>query len=270
MSTSVPESGQIPDAMGPLRVTSAQSPSGGALRTRSALIVGVGGLGCPAALLLARAGVGRLVLADDDVVEASNLHRQVLFSPSDVGRPKLEAARDALASAAPGVQVELLATRFLPDNALELASSVDLVLEGSDNFATKFLAADACHLASVPVVHGAAIRWRGTAWAVPPEGRPCYRCLFEDVPGAEAGLNCSEAGVMGPVVGLVGAIMADLALRVLSGDRGALGPITTFDGQRDTLRRVRIGPRPGCPLCGPQRQIFDLTESRYIDGHCAA
>ncbi|MDX2052137.1 MAG: HesA/MoeB/ThiF family protein [Polyangiaceae bacterium] len=235
--------------------------------THSVLVVGVGGLGCPAALALVRAGVGRVVLADDDEVDITNLHRQILFEESDVGTPKLDAAHRALQRHLEGFQrVELVRSRLLPENALALLSGVDVVVEGADNFATKFLAADAAHLASVPVVHGAAIRFQGTVLAVPPGGQPCYRCLFEDVPGAEAGLNCAQAGVMGPVVGVIGALMADNALRILAQDMSVFGKIATFDGKRDRLRFVPLTPNPKCPLCGPTQSIGDVRESRYIDG----
>jgi molybdopterin/thiamine biosynthesis adenylyltransferase len=237
----------------------------------TALVVGVGGLGCPAALGLALAGVGRLVLADDDVVDATNLHRQVLFREADVGRDKLDAARDRLVEhGVAASRIELVRSRLLPDNAVALASSCDVVLEGSDNFATKFLAADACRLAARPIVHGAAIRWTATVWAVASGGRPCYRCLFEDVPVAAAGLNCNEAGVVGPVVGLAGALMADLALRVLAGDASCYGKLFAIDGKRDELRPVEISPRESCALCSDSQIIFDTEETRYTRPVCAA
>jgi len=148
-------------------------------------------------------------------------------------------------------------------------SQVDLVLEGADNFATKFLAADAAHLEARPIVHGAAVRWVATAWAVSAGGAPCYRCLFEDVPpGAQQG--CSEAGVMGPVVGFCGALMADLALRVLSGDGSAFASLYTYDGQRDHLRQVAARGRADCALCGPSPSITDILEARYCTPSCAA
>lgn len=235
-------------------------------RTARVLVVGLGGLGCPAALALARAGVGTLVLCDDDVVEASNLHRQILYGASDVGRDKLDAARDALERL--GARVELRRTRLLPDTALELVREVDVVVEGADNYATKFLAADACHLAQRPVVHGAGVRWITTAWAVAGAGRPCYRCLFEDVPGgAQAG--CNEAGVMAPVVGFGGALMADLALSVLA-RREPWGQLCSYDGQNDRLRSIEVAPRVTCDLCGQSPVISDLRAARYVAAHCAA
>jgi molybdopterin/thiamine biosynthesis adenylyltransferase len=235
------------------------------------LIVGLGGLGCPATLALSRAGVGTLVLVDDDPIEASNLHRQILYREEHVGKDKITIAKETLVRRGRNPDgVELVHSRFLPDNARELAKSVDLVIEGADNFATKFLVADACRLEKKPVVHGAAIRWRATAWLVGENGRPCYRCLFEDLPGEGANATCNEAGVMGPVVGFAGALMADLALRCLSGDESARGVLFTYDGKSDHLREVSIPARPNCALCGENPSIFGVEESRYTATHSAA
>jgi len=234
------------------------------------LLIGLGGLGCPAALALVRAGVSELALCDDDVVDEGNLHRQILYGASDVGKDKLDAARASLEAAAArsGTRLRLVRERFLPDNARRLAREVDVVVEGADNFATKFLASDACFLEGRPVVHGAGIRWVGTAWSVAGAGQPCYRCLFEDVPtGPQA--SCDSAGVMGPVVGMVGALMAELVLRVLSG-RPAHAELWSFDGKRDTLRKVAVAARAGCPLCGAGASIRDTDESRYLSGTRAA
>jgi molybdopterin/thiamine biosynthesis adenylyltransferase len=239
------------------------------------LVIGTGGLGCPAALALARAGVGCLVLSDDDLVHETNLHRQILFGDADVGRSKLDAARDALLAAG-ARSVELVRSRFLPENARELVRSVDVVVEGADNFATKFLAADACFLEQKPVVHGAGVRWQGTAWSVSAQGGPCYRCLFEDLLPDDAAPNCAEAGVIGPVVGLCGALMADLALDWFAGDAEEprhsprTGVIFTFEGKRDQLRRVAVARRPDCLLCGRAPSITSVNEERYWPPACAA
>lgn len=234
------------------------------------LLVGLGGLGCPAALALVRAGVGELSLCDDDVVDEGNLHRQILYGPDDIGRDKLDAAEAALGEAArrSGTRLRLVRERFLPENARRLAREADIVVEGADNFATKFLVADACFLERRPVVHGAGIRWVGTAWCVAAEGRPCYRCLFEDLPrGPQA--SCDSAGVMGPVVGIVGALMAELVLRASSG-RPAHGELWSFDGKSDSLRKIPVAPRAGCALCGAAASIRDTAESRYLPSTCAA
>ena len=225
------------------------------------LVVGMGGLGCPAAVALARAGVGTIGLADDDVVDASNLHRQILFRDEDVGQPKVEAAASALLRAAPELRIERHHTRMLPRNAVELAVRYDVIVEGSDNFSTKFLCADACRIAKRMVVHAAAIQWHGTALAVGPNGGPCYRCLFEDLPRENAPA-CADAGVVGPVVGIVAAVQADLAISFLGGDDVA-GTLFTFDGKTLAARRRRLPRRAGCPLCSDARSIQRIEASRY-------
>ncbi len=226
-----------------------------------ALLVGVGGLGSPSAIVLAQAGVGHIGMADDDVVDVTNLHRQILYEEADVGRQKLVAARDRLRSwGGASLEVALHETRLYPENVRGIIRQYDVVVEGSDNFATKFMVADACALEGVPVVHGSAVRWHGTALAVGASARPCYRCLFEDIPH-EYVPNCAEAGVMGPVVGVVGALQADLALALLA-KRSVGGELVTFDGLTDRLRRRRIAARPDCPLCG-RRSIQTVDLARY-------
>jgi adenylyltransferase/sulfurtransferase len=237
------------------------------LSGKRVLVIGVGGLGSPAAMALARAGVGTIALVDDDAVDVTNLHRQILFGQADVGQPKVDAAARTLSALAPGVKVETHATRFVPANAADLVATCDLVVEGSDNFATKFLAADACALARVPIVHAAAVRWHGTVLAVAAEGRPCYRCLFEDLPRENAP-NCAEAGVIGPLVGVIGGIQASLAIAQL--ERGtAAGTLITFDGKTDALRRRSIAPRSDCALCGAgtrdaASRIARIEMARYV------
>jgi len=228
------------------------------------LLVGVGGLGAPAAMALAAAGVGVLGLADDDVVELANLHRQILYGEGDVGRSKVLAARDAILRRAPRVHVEAHETRVLPGTAASLVAAYDVVVEGSDNFATKFLVADACALARRPVVHAAAVRWHGTTLAVSAGGRPCYRCVFEDLPAGDAP-DCSGAGVMGPLVGLIAAAQVDLALAMLAG-RDVGGTLVTVDGRTDAIRRRAVAARRGCPLCGEARRIDRLDPVRYVSG----
>ncbi len=231
------------------------------------LVIGIGGLGCPAALALAAAGVGVIGLCDDDEVDRTNLHRQILFGDIDVGASKLDAAARALAARSPGVEIRLHRHRLTPDTAASTVAGYDVVLEGADNFATKFLAADACGLAGVAVVHASAVRWIGTVLAVGAERRPCYRCLFEGPPeGDQPG--CAEAGVMGPVVGVVGAVQADLALSLVDGC-DVQGELVTFDGRTDQLRRRKLAPRADCTLCGASPSIRRIEPRAYETPACA-
>ncbi|MCH2110870.1 MAG: HesA/MoeB/ThiF family protein [Polyangiaceae bacterium] len=238
------------------------------LSNQTALIVGVGGLGCPAALALARAGIGRLILADNDTVAESNLPRQVLFDEADIGRDKLDAAKEALAQESSS-RVELFRGRLRPENARELIAEADIVIEGADNFPTKFLAADAAHLEKTPIVHGAAIQWRGTAWLVEAQGQPCYRCVFEDILPADQSPNCNEAGVIGPLTGIVGAFMADLALDALQGDLQRSGTIFSIDAQKMSVRPQQMSPRLDCTLCGSTPQIHTVDYDRYVGPLCS-
>lgn len=221
----------------------------------SAAIVGVGGLGAPAAIALAAAGVERLILIDDDIVDRSNLHRQILFRDRDVGRPKLEATIDGLRRRGFKTQLDAREGRLTPET-VDHVRDCDVILECSDNFATKFLAADVARLRSIPIVHGSAIRFVGTAFAVGPTGGPCYRCLFEDIP-AEAQAGCDVAGVVGPICGVIGAMQAHLALT------SAWGTLITLDGLRDDLRIRSIRARAGCELCGAHRSIDAIDPARY-------
>lgn len=235
------------------------------------LLVGLGGLGCPVALMLARAGIGQLTMLDDDAVERSNLHRQTLFTESDVGKSKLAAGMDAIRRLCPEspTRLESVDTRLLPDNARRLVREADLVVEGSDNFATKFLCADACFLERRPCVQGAAVRWVATALSSAANGRPCYRCLFEDLPPADQAPNCAEAGVIGSVVGMGAALMVELALRIIS-SRPDFGSIYTYDGKRDSLHRHPLYPRKECSLCGEVANIRELDWALYEGASCAS
>ena len=231
-----------------------------------ALVVGIGGLGCPAALALARAGVGTIGLCDDDIVERSNLHRQILFGDSDVGKSKLAAAVRSLGEAFPSLLLKTHETRLSPERAMDLVGQYDIVLEGTDNFATKFLTADACALAAVPVVHASAVRWIGTVLAVGARCRPCYRCVFEDAP-TDGVPNCAEAGVMGPVVGVVAAIQVDLALALIDA-RDVTGAFVSFDGRTDAFRRHTFASRRDCALCGVAARIRCIDASTYASLPC--
>jgi adenylyltransferase/sulfurtransferase len=232
------------------------------------LLVGTGGVGAPCAIALAEAGVGTLVLADEDRVEMANLHRQILFDESDIGQNKVDAAQRSLKKRRPGIAVELFRGRALPATAYALARDVDAVVDATDNFASRFLLADACRLAEKPVVHAAAVRWVGTVVSTGPRGAPCYRCLFEDLP--ETAPDCATAGIVGPVCGVVGGIAAEMALGAALGDTRLSGRIATFDGLSDELRLLAVARRDDCVLCGRAPTIVDLVETRYTGGHPAA
>jgi adenylyltransferase/sulfurtransferase len=232
------------------------------------LLVGTGGVGAPCAVALAEAGVGRLLLVDEDSVEIENLHRQILFNDADIGKSKPDVAKRALEARRPGLAVDVVVGRALPSTVARLVHGAHAVVDATDNFASRFLLADACHLAGVPVVHAAAIRWMGTAVSTAPSGKPCYRCLFEDLP--EQAPDCATAGIVGPVCGVIGGIAAEMAMLAATGQSRLWGHVATFDGKTDTLRLVGIPHRASCPLCGSKPTITDLVETRYTGPACAA
>jgi molybdopterin/thiamine biosynthesis adenylyltransferase len=236
----------------------------------SVLIIGMGGLGCPAAEVLARSGVSRITIVDDDVVDRTNLHRQTLFDEADVGRSKAEVAARALGSIAREAGHELdaraVVERLRPDNAVQAMRGHDVVVEGADNFATKFLAADAARLAGTPIAQAGAVRWRGWALASLPDRGPCLRCVFEDVPSTHVE-TCAEAGVVGPVVGVLGALLGALCLRLLARDASVAGDLFAYDALGAGLRRLRVRARQGCPRCAGT--IDDLAPERYT-ASCAS
>jgi molybdopterin/thiamine biosynthesis adenylyltransferase len=221
------------------------------LSGRSALVVGAGGLGGPALLVLAAAGVGRLVVVDDDAVETSNLNRQPLFGEADLGARKAAAAAARLGRLFPSVKVEALDRRFDAGVALDLVRSVDVVVDGSDNFATKFLANDVALRASRPLVHGGVLRTTAQILSVVPGGLGgCLRCLFEAPPPEGQVPSCAVAGVLGPLAGLAGALMGAEAIRLLSGERGAYeGRLFAYESRGARTRIVPIRRRPGCTAC---------------------
>lgn len=228
------------------------------------LILGAGGLGCPAALALAGAGVVRIGVVDDDRVDATNLHRQVLFAETDVGALKAAAFARALIRRFPAIAVTPHAVRFEAGNALELFRPYDVVVDGTDNFAAKFLANDAAVLAGKPLVHGAAVGLGGQLLTVPVQGKPCYRCLFEEPPPAGVGPSCAEAGVLGPVPGVIGALLGAEAARLVKGETPAfVGRLVQYDSRSMSVRTVRYNPNPLCAVCGPEARIRVLSAADY-------
>jgi adenylyltransferase/sulfurtransferase len=233
------------------------------------VLIGAGGIGAPAALALCEAGVRRLVVVDDDCVELTNLHRQILFTDDDIGRDKGQAFRAALEGRYPDLEVALHPGRALPDTVLRVVRGAAVVIDATDNFASRFLLADAAFLEGVPIVHAAAVRWQATVLVSAAAGRPCYRCLFEDLPEGVT-IDCATAGVVGPVCGVAGALAADGALAILDGDDGVHGRVTSYDGLRDRLRSFRLTQRGDCPLCSASPQIGTIDETRYVGEACDA
>ncbi len=239
--------------------------------TASVLIIGAGGLGCPAAFALAAAGVTRLGVVDDDPVDATNLHRQILhgMAEAEAGELKAVSLARALGRRFPGVTVTPHAQRFDSATASALVDAYDVIVDGSDNFATKFLANDAAVLARKPLVHGAAVGLGGQLLTVTAGGRPCYRCLFEEIPPAGVGPSCAEAGVLGPVPGVIGALQGTEAARIARRETPAFaGRLIQYDSAGMIARVVPFNPNPVCGVCGPAPRIRALAASNYPAERC--
>lgn len=220
------------------------------LKAASVLIVGAGGLGAPASLYLAAAGLGRIVLADPDVVDRSNLQRQVLYAEEEIGRPKVEAAAERLTALNPHTRIDPVPALLDAANARDLVRRVDLVLDGTDDFATRFTVNAACVAEGKTLVSGAIGRWTGQIGVY--AGQPCYRCLVPEIPpDAE---TCSAVGVVGALAGVIGSMMALEAVKLITGaGEPLLGRLLLYDGLSAETRTVRIGPDPECPVCGSPR-----------------
>jgi len=237
------------------------------LKQGRVLLIGAGGLGSPAALYLAAAGVGTLGLIDHDAVDVSNLQRQVLHGTGSVGRAKVDSARERLADLNPHVRVETYTERLTAENALELVREYDVVLDGTDNFTTRYLANDACVLAGKPNVHGAIYRFEGQNSVFWAGHGPCYRCLFPEPPPAGSVPSCAEGGVLGVLPGIVGAIQATEAIKLLVGvGEPLVGRLLLFDALRLSFRELKLARDPGCPVCGDRPTIRELVE---YDPFCA-
>lgn len=237
------------------------------LRASSVLIVGAGGLGSPAALYLAAAGVGRIGLVDHDRVELSNLQRQVLYDTDAVGTPKLASARARLAGLNPDVAVETFETRMDSSNALEILEGWDFVIDGSDNFPTRYLVNDACVMLGTPFAYGAILRFEGQASVFGAPDGPCYRCLFRDPPPPGLVPNCAEAGVLGVLPGIVGSIQANEAIKWLTGIGDTLaGRLLLIDALRMEFRSLDIAPDPECAVCGPEPTVTELIDYERFCG----
>lgn len=237
------------------------------LRAR-VLVVGCGGLGSPAALYLAAAGVGVLGLADHDAVDLSNLQRQILHGTSSVGHAKTESARARLEELNPDTQIVTHPVRLTASNILDVIKGYDLVLDGTDNFPSRYLINDACVKAGIPLVHAGILRFQGQVTFVHPGGRPCYRCLYPEPPPEDETVTCSRAGVLGAVAGTIGALQATEALKaILNIGELLTGRLLVYDALKPDFRIVRYVPDPECPLCSGDPARFELTD---LPQHCSS
>jgi adenylyltransferase/sulfurtransferase len=242
-----------------------------ALLAGRVLLVGVGGLGCPLAQYLAAAGVGALGLVDFDVVDASNLQRQVLYGTADIGRPKVEVAAERVRAQNPDVVVETHAVQLDSSNALELLGAYDVVVDGTDNFPTRYLVNDACVLLGKPNVHGSIFRFDGQATVFDARHGPCYRCLYPEPPPPGAVPSCAEGGVLGVLPGLVALIQATEALKLLAGIGEPLyGRLLRYDALRMDFAEFRLKKDTHCPVCGVQPSSTELIDYEGFCGGSAA
>ena len=236
------------------------------LKRARVLCVGAGGLGSPAALYMAAAGVGTIGLVDFDIVDVSNLQRQVLYSTSDVGRPKLTAAAERLKAMNPHVAIEAHGVPLDASNGIELVSRYDVILDGTDNFTARYLVNDACVLAGRPNAYGSIFRFEGQASVFAAKDGPCYRCLHPEPPPPGLVPNCAEAGVLGVLPGIIGTIQATEAIKLLLGiGEPLIGRFIIYDALRMRFRELRLRKDPGCAVCGEHPTISEL---KAYGGYC--
>jgi len=233
------------------------------LARASVLVVGAGGLGSPVLLYLAAAGVGRITVVDDDKVDLSNLQRQIAFTTADIGRPKADAAVAAARALNPGPVIDAVVARLDADNAMGLIAAHDVVADGTDNFDTRFLVADACVLARKTLVSAAVLRFEGQLSTFKPHAGvdcPCYRCLYPAPPPRGLVPACSEAGVLGAVTGVMGTLQATEIVKEIVGVGGGMaGRLLLWDAMSARMRTIRLPRDPACPTCGPNAIFRDLS-----------
>ena len=228
------------------------------LKAARVLCIGAGGLGSPAALYLAAAGVGRLGIVDFDEVDLTNLQRQILHGTKDIGRSKLESARDRLRDINPEIEIKLHKCRFSSENAGQIVANYDVVVDGSDNFATRYLSNDVCVFARKPNVYGSVFRFEGQTTVFAPHlAGPCYRCLFPEPPPPDSVPNCAQAGVLGVLPGIIGMLQAIEAIKLVVGIGDPLiGRLLHFDALKVQFRELKLRRDPQCPVCGENPTIF--------------
>ncbi len=231
------------------------------LKKAKVLVVGAGGLGCPVLIYLSAAGVGTLGVVDFDKVEYSNLHRQILYSTFDVGKAKVDCAKESLAQINPEIKVVPYLTTLKCHNALEIMKDYDLIVDGSDNFPTRYLVNDACIFLGKPFIYGGIFRFEGQVSVLGLADGPCYRCFFQQPPPPEEVPSCSEAGVVGVLPGMMGLLQANEALKLICQIGEVLkGRLLVFDGLATRFREIHIQKDPRCPICSTHRTIQELAE----------
>jgi adenylyltransferase/sulfurtransferase len=237
------------------------------LKAGSVLCIGAGGLGSPAAMYLAAAGVGRIGIVDFDVVDFSNLQRQIIHGTSSVGRTKLASAKDRLFDINPHVQVDTYETSLSSDNALELFAPYDVILDGTDNFPTRYLTNDACVLLGKPNAYGSIFRFEGQASVFGTKEGPCYRCLYPEPPPPGLVPSCAEGGVLGVLPGMVGMIQATEALKLITGlGEPLIGRFLIYDALRMKFRELKLRKDPDCPVCGTHPTVTKLIDYQEFCG----
>jgi adenylyltransferase/sulfurtransferase len=237
------------------------------LKAASVLLIGAGGLGSPLGLYLAAAGIGRIGLVDFDVVDFSNLQRQVLHGTPDVGRPKLHSAKDRLQAINPEVKLDLYEARLTSANALSIFQPYDIIIDGTDNFPTRYLVNDACVLLKKPNVYGSIFRFDGQASVFYPGHGPCYRCLYPEPPPPGEVPSCAEGGVLGILPGLIGCIQATEAVKLLLGQGSPLiGRLLLYDALQMSFREFRVRRNPKCPVCGDAPTVTKLIDYEQFCG----
>jgi adenylyltransferase/sulfurtransferase len=238
------------------------------IRNTSVLCIGAGGLGSPIAMYLAAAGIGRLGIVDFDTVDYSNLQRQILHSDADVGTSKADSAKVAIQALNPNVQVDLHKTRITADNAFDLIRPYDIVVDGTDNFPTRYLTNDACVLLKKPNVYGSIFRFEGQASVFAPHlGGPCYRCLYPEPPPPGMVPSCAEGGVLGVLPGIIGCIQATEILKLALGKGSTLiGRLMLFNALDMKFRELKLRKDPKCPVCGPNPTVTELIDYEMFCG----
>jgi len=231
------------------------------LQAATVLLIGVGGLGSPAALYLAAAGIGRIGLVDSDVVEYSNLQRQIIHGTGDIGRPKLHSARDRILDINPETRVDMFETAIDSSNALQIMAEYDVIIDGTDNFPTRYLTNDACVLLGKPNVYGSIYRFEGQASVFYAKEGPCYRCLFPEPPPPGLVPSCAEGGVLGVLPGVIGTIQATEAVKLILGvGKPLVGRLLLYDALQMSFDQVNLRKDPDCPVCGKNPTVTELID----------